>query len=264
MIRILFVGDIVGRSGRRALREHLDRIRLQESVDFTVVNVENAAGGYGVTAAIAEQILAMGVDVLTTGNHVWDQKDVGEYLDRQPRLLRPANYPPGLPGQGVWSGHTAGGVPVTVVNLQGRVFMPLTDCPFRCFDQIYGRTASHGRVLLLDFHAEATSEKMAMGWYVDGRASALIGTHTHVPTADVRLLREGTAYVSDVGMTGSYHSVIGMEVQEALGRFLRGTHGRFEPATESPRFSAVLIEVDESSGRAVSIRRCDQPVWDER
>lgn len=260
-MKALFVGDIVGRGGRRVLREHLDRIRAAESVDLTVVNVENSAGGYGVTREIAEKILAQGVDVLTTGNHVWDQKESLDYLERQPRLLRPANYPPGLPGKGVWSGYTAGGIPVTVINLQGRVFMPLTDCPFRCLDQILTRTTAHGGITLVDFHAEATSEKMAMGWYADGRVSAVIGTHTHVPTADVRVLPGGTAYVSDVGMTGSYESVIGMQVAESVGRFLKGIHSRFEPAAESPRFSAVLLELDETNGRALSIHRCDRPMW---
>jgi 2',3'-cyclic-nucleotide 2'-phosphodiesterase len=260
-MRILFVGDIIGRVGRKVLQEHLDSVRYEQQVDFTVVNVENSAGGYGVTAAIAEKVIGMGVDVLTSGNHVWDQKEVFNYLPGQPRLLRPANYPPGLPGSGVWVGFSSSGVRVAVLNLQGRVFMPLTDCPFRRADEELERLQGKADVTLIDFHAEATSEKMAFGWHVNGRVSAVIGTHTHVPTADARVLSGGTAYVSDVGMTGSYESVIGMRVEESLNRLLTSLHGRFAPATEDPRFSAVVIEVDESSGRAVSIQRCDRPAW---
>jgi len=257
-MRVLFVGDIVGKAGRRCLQENLRTVQNRERVDFTIVNVENAAGGHGVTGEIADSVLDLGVDVMTTGNHVWDQKGIQTYLERQPRLLRPGNYPPGLPGRGTWTGTSACGVPVAVVNLQGRVFMPLTDCPFRWMDQELKRLSSC-KVIIVDFHAEATSEKMAFAWYVDGKTTAVIGTHTHVPTSDTRLLSQGTAFVSDVGMTGPYDSVIGMQIPGSLERFLTSTSARFEPETRNPRFSAVVVEADDSTGRAISIRRCDVP-----
>jgi 2',3'-cyclic-nucleotide 2'-phosphodiesterase len=258
-MKILFVGDIVGRGGRRVLKEHLHSIQREHDVDFTIVNVENAAGGFGVTPAIAEEVLGLGADAMTSGNHIWDRRETLDYLDREPRLLRPANYPPGLPGKPYFIGESPQGIPVAVINLQGRVFMANIDCPFRAADQILREVRNRARVIIVDFHAEATSEKMAFGWHVDGRASAVLGTHTHVPTADARILNEGTAYISDVGMTGSYQSVIGMQVQASLARFLTGIGSRFEPASESPRLCAVLLDVDEQTGRASSIRRCDRP-----
>jgi metallophosphoesterase (TIGR00282 family) len=260
-MKVLFVGDVVGRGGRRVVRERLRQIQQENSIDFTVVNVENAAGGFGVTASIADDLLGMGVDVLTTGNHVWDQKGVESLLDRQPRLLRPGNYPPGLPGTHVWLGESRAGISAAVVNLQGRVFMPLTDCPFRMMARELERLAGQTRIVIVDFHAEATSEKMAFGWFVDGKVSAVVGTHTHVPTADVRVLPGGTAYVTDVGMTGSFDSVIGMKTEPSLSRFLTGLNARFEPETADPRLSAVVLEIDEATGRARSIRRCDWPSW---
>jgi metallophosphoesterase (TIGR00282 family) len=260
-MKLLFVGDVVGRGGRRVVRENLKAIQQANDIDFTVVNAENAAGGFGVTASIAEDFLRMDVDVLTSGNHVWDQKGVDVLLERQPRLLRPGNYPPGLPGSHIWVGESRAGVPVAVINLQGRVFMPLTDCPFRMIERELERLGGQPRVTLVDFHAEATSEKMAFGWFVDGKVSAVVGTHTHVPTADVRVLPGGTAYVTDVGMTGSYDSVIGMKKEPSLSRFLTGLNARFEPETKDARFSSVVIDIDETSGRARSIRRCDNPAW---
>ncbi len=260
-MKVLFVGDIIGRVGRRVLRENLADVQERNDVDFTIVNVENAAGGFGVSAPIAEGILERGADVLTSGNHIWDQKDVYPYLDRQPRMLRPANYPPGAPGHGIWTGESAAGVPVAVINLQGRVFMQAIDCPFRMIERQLETLDSSIKTVIVDFHAEATAEKMAFGWHVDGRSSAMVGTHTHVPTADVRVLPAGTAYVTDVGMTGSYGSVIGMRVEESLGRFLTGIGKRFQPATDEPRFSSVIIDIDESSGKARQINRCDLPAW---
>ncbi|HRR25682.1 MAG TPA: TIGR00282 family metallophosphoesterase [Acidobacteriota bacterium] len=257
-MKILFVGDVVGRVGRNVVKQRVPALRRKEAVDFVVVNVENAAGGYGVTPAVAEEFFRLGADVLTSGNHVWDQKEILEYLDRQPKLLRPANYPPTLPGEGVWVGRTAGGVDVAVVNLQGRVFMPLTDCPFRRADELLEKLQEKTRVVVVDFHAEATSEKMAFGWYLDGRVSAVLGTHTHVPTADARILPKGSAYITDVGMTGSYDSVIGMKREPSIHRFLTGIGGRHEPETKGPRFAAVLLEVDPVSGRALRVERCDE------
>lgn len=257
-MKILFVGDVVGRVGRKTVKQRVPALRRKEAVDFVVVNVENAAGGYGVTPAVAEEFFRLGADVLTSGNHVWDQKEILEYLDRQPKLLRPANYPPTLPGGGVWVGRTAGGVDVAVVNLQGRVFMPLTDCPFRRADELLEKLQEKTRVVVVDFHAEATSEKMAFGWYLDGRVSAVLGTHTHVPTADARILPKGSAYITDVGMTGSYDSVIGMKREPSIHRFLTGIGGRHEPETKAPRFAAVLLEVDPVSGRALRVERCDE------
>lgn len=256
-MKVLFVGDIVGRAGRRILKENLERVQSEDQIDFTIVNVENAAGGFGITPSIAEKILKMGVDVMTSGNHIWDKREIMDYFDRQPRLLRPGNYPPGLPGQFSCLGESAAGVPVAVLNFQGRVFMPIIDCPFRVVDQHLERLRKKARVIIVDFHAEATSEKMAFGWHLDGRVTAVLGTHTHVPTADARVLPEGTAYVSDVGMTGSYDSVIGMKIEPSLHRFLKGIASRFEPATSSPRFCSVIIDVDEETGKARSIRRRD-------
>lgn len=260
-MKILFVGDVIGRNGRRVLREHLSRVRNELDVDFTVVNVENAAGGFGVTVSVAEEILKLGVDAMTSGNHIWDKREVLEYFPREPRLVRPGNYPAGLPGPDCYIGVARNGVKVAVVNIQGRVFMPLTDCPFRYIEGRLEALRQEADVVLVDFHAEATSEKMAMGWFLDGKVAAVLGTHTHVPTADARVLPKGTAYVSDVGMTGPYESVIGMEVEGSLSRFLTGVNARFQPASEDLRFSAVVIEVDQESGKALSIRRCDQPSW---
>lgn len=256
-MRILFVGDIVGRAGRKILRERLADVQMQNGIDFTIVNVENAAGGFGITPALAREILSYGVDAMTSGNHIWDKKEIFEYFSQEPRLLRPGNYPAGAPGNYQFVGETRAGIQVAVVNLQGRVFMPIIDCPFQFAEREIPRLARKTPIILIDFHAETTSEKMAFGWFMDGKVSAVLGTHTHVPTADARVLPHGTAYISDVGMTGSYDSVIGMKVERALSRFLTGLHSTFEPATESPRFSSVIVEVDESNGQARSIRRCD-------
>lgn len=258
-MRILFVGDVVGRGGRRVLRERLPEIQAEHGIDFTVVNVENAAGGFGVTASVADQILGLGVDVMTSGNHVWDQREVYDYLGSQPRLLRPGNYPQSLPGHHRWEGESKHGVRIAVLNLQGRVFMPIIDCPFQLAEKELAELDGRADVIILDFHAEATSEKMAFGWFVDGKASAVIGTHTHVPTADVRILPRGTAYVTDVGMTGSYDSVIGMKVEESLARLLTGVRARFEPATRDPKLCSIVVDVDENSGEARNAYRCDIP-----
>jgi len=256
-MKILFVGDIVGRGGRKVLAEKLGGIQRENGIDFTIVNVENAAGGFGVTGEIADKILEWGADVLTSGNHVWDRKESYPYMDRQPRLLRPGNYPPGLPGSFTFFGETRQGIPVAVINLQGRVFMPIIDCPFRFIESRIDELREKTAVIVVDFHAEATSEKMAMGWFLDGRVSAVVGTHTHVPTADHRILPGGTAYVTDAGMTGSYDSVIGMKTDASLSRFLTGLNTRFEPENSRPKLCSVIIEVDEATGKARTIERCD-------
>jgi metallophosphoesterase (TIGR00282 family) len=260
-VRILFIGDIFGRPGRNAVRDHLRELVSQHSVDLLIANAENAAGGFGVTPQIAEELFDLGIDVLTTGNHVWDKREIVEYFNHADdpaysqarRVLRPANYPAGTPGAGVYEGVTRNGIPYAVVNLQGRVFMPTIDDPFRVADKLLEQIKA--RVIFIDFHAEATSEKVALGWYLDGRATALIGTHTHVPTADERVLPNGTAYQTDVGMTGPYDGVIGVQKEQIIQRFLNSLPGRFEAATGDTRLCGVLIDCDETTGKARSIER---------
>jgi len=254
-MKILFIGDIVGKPGRRIVKERAAAFAQQEGVDLVIANCENAAAGFGVTAALAEELLGAGIEVLTTGNHIWDKKEILGYLDSQPRLLRPANYPEGVPGQGLYVGTTAHGTRYAVLNLQGRVYMPNIDCPFRKADILLESLDPEITVRFIDFHAEVTSEKIAFGWYVDGRVSAMVGTHTHVPTADERVLPGGTAYLTDVGMTGPYDSVIGMDKKASLTRFLSAIPERFEPAKRDVRLSSVIIEVDEKTGAARSIER---------
>jgi len=251
---ILIIGDIIGHPGRRALRKFLPRLREKYSPDFIVANAENAAGGVGITEEIGTELLGL-VDVLTSGNHVWDKKEALPYLDREPRLLRPANYPPLNPGKGSYILEGAKGWKAGVLNLQGRVFMEPLDCPFRVADGEVARLRAETPVIVVDFHAEATSEKQALGWHLDGKVSAVIGTHTHVPTADERILPRGTAYITDVGMVGGYRSVIGIRPEQAVARFLTARPQRFEPEKEGLVFSSVYVEVDAATGRALSVRR---------
>jgi metallophosphoesterase (TIGR00282 family) len=250
----LFIGDIIGHPGRRALRRCLPRLREKYSPDFIVANAENAAGGVGITEEIGTELLGL-VDVLTSGNHVWDKKEALPYLDREPRLLRPANYPPVNPGKGSYVLESTRGWKAGVLNLQGRVFMEPLDCPFRVADGEVAKLRAVTPVIVVDFHAEATSEKQALGWHLDGKVSAVIGTHTHVPTADERILPRGTATITDVGMVGGYLSVIGIRPEQAVARFLTARPQRFEPEKEGLIFSSVYIEVDAATGRALSIRR---------
>lgn len=257
-MKILLIGDIFGRPGRRALREGLASARRRDDPRFVIANGENAAGGFGITPAIVDELLAEGVDVITSGNHVWDRREIYPRLDGEPRLLRPDNYPAGNPGRGVWTG-AIGGVPGAVLNLQGRVFMKDIECPFRRLDVLLDRLAGSARIVIVDFHAEATAEKIALGRYADGRVTAVLGTHTHVPSADTRILPGGTAYVTDVGMTGPHGGVIGVQAEGAIERFLRQTPNRFEVAGEDVRFQAVLLTVDEDTGRATAIERIDEP-----
>jgi len=235
--------------------QHLQEIISQEKIQLAIANAENAAGGFGITPQLAEELLSLGLDVLTTGNHAWDKKEIYEYLPRQPRLLRPANYPCEMPGGGVLIQRARNGTEVAVINLQGRTHMPATDCPFRKADEILVSLPPAVKVRFVDFHCELTSEKMAMGWHLDGRVSAMIGTHTHIPTADERILPGGTAYQTDAGMTGPYDSIIGAEKQLALRRFITGTPIRLEGAKNQPELHGVIVSVDESTGRATGIRR---------
>ena len=253
-MNILFIGDIFASPGRRLVADHLQDIIATNRIDLAVANAENAAGGFGITPSLAEDLLALGLDVLTSGNHVWDKRETYDYLNRQPRLLRPANYPD-APGSGVLVTRGRNGVECAVLNLQGRTYMPNTDCPFRKADQILGALDPAIKVKFVDFHAEVTSEKIAMGWYLDGRVSAVIGTHTHVPTADTRILPGGAAYQTDCGMTGPYHSVIGVETDIIIRRFLTALPVRMEASRQSPELHAVIVDVDEATGKARAIRR---------
>ena len=257
-MRILFIGDIVGKPGRHAVAALVPRLREELRLDVVVANGENAAAGRGITIKTAKEIFAAGVDLITSGNHIWDQAEIIPYLDREPRILRPANYPEGAPGCGVG---TFGAL--TVVNLMGRTFMYEIDDPFRAADRILASLPERSMVLV-DMHAEATSEKMAMGLYLDGRVSAVVGTHTHVPTADTRILPKGTAYVTDVGMCGPLDSVIGVEVDAVLKRFLTGMPAKFVVAEKSRavQFNSVMISVDDATGRACGIERIDRE-WEQ-
>jgi metallophosphoesterase (TIGR00282 family) len=260
-LNILFIGDIFGRAGRTIVREHIGHVRHEHAVDLVVINAENAAGGFGLTPQIAEDMFDLGADVLTTGNHVWDKRDLADYLGSAPansserarRVLRPANLHPGLPGYGVFEGVTAGGVDYAVLDLQGCVFMNTTNDPFHTADDLL--RGIKAKVIVVDFHAEATSEKVAMGWHLDGRVTAVLGTHTHIPTADERILPGGTAYQTDVGMSGPYDSVIGVEKELVLHRFLTGMPSRFEAAQGNPKMCATLVACDPDTGRATGIRR---------
>jgi metallophosphoesterase (TIGR00282 family) len=236
---------------------HLREIVARESIHLSIANVENSAGGFGITPQLAEELFGHGLDVLTTGNHVWDKREIYDYLAREPRLLRPANYVAGLPGSGVVVVDARNGVRCAVMNLQGRVYMPTIDCPFRKADALIAELPADVRVRFVDFHAELTSEKMAMGWHLDGKVSAMIGTHTHIPTADSRILPNGTAYQTDAGMTGPYHSVIGVDKDIILERFLTQLPVRMEAARHGAELHGVVVEVDESTGRATAIRRVE-------
>jgi len=259
-MNILFVGDIFGSAGRKIVREHIGHVCAAHGVDLVIMNAENAAGGFGVTPQIADELFDLGADVLTTGNHVWDKRELIEYLavpadsqERARRVLRPANLQPGLPGYGFFEGTTQSGVEYAVVELQGCVFMNTTNDPFHAINDLLAGIKT--KVIVVDFHAEATSEKVAMGWHLDGRVTAVLGTHTHIPTADERLLPGGTAYQTDVGMSGPYDSVIGVEKDMVLRKFLTGMPGKFEAAKGNPKMCATLVACDAQTGRATAIQR---------
>jgi len=259
-MRILFIGDIFGRPGRTIVKERLAEVMQVQEIQLVIANGENAAAGFGITPSLAEDLFELGVDVITTGNHIWDKREIVDYFasaDGNPhsparRVLRPANYPPGMPGWGMYQGRK-GDVAYAVINLQGRVFMGSNDDPFRVADQLLKEIEA--KVVLVDIHAEATSEKIAMGWYLDGRVTVVVGTHTHVPTADERVLPGGTAYITDVGMTGPYDGVIGVKKELILNKFLSNMPIRFEAATGDAQMCAIVVDCDEETGRARSITR---------
>ncbi|MEX2237642.1 MAG: TIGR00282 family metallophosphoesterase [Dehalococcoidia bacterium] len=254
-MRVLCIGDIFAKPGRRALRSILPALRSEMAIDVVIANGENAAGGRGLTIDTRDEILDAGVDIITSGNHIWEQREFMPFLDDEAPVLRPLNYPPGAPGRGVWV-HEG----VAVINLMGRVFMGIdVDDPFRAVDAALERL--DGQIVIVDFHAEATSEKVAMGWYLDGRVSAVVGTHTHVPTADQRVLPGGTAFVADLGMTGPRNSVIGMKTEQVLNKFLTALPGRFSPEESGPKvFNSVLIDIDDSTHKARTIERVDRVI----
>ncbi len=254
VLTILMIGDVFGEPGRKAVFGLLPRLKAEHGVDFTIANVENAAGGAGVTPAIARAFLAAGVDVLTSGNHIWDKKEIVEFIVKENCLLRPANYPPGTPGVGAIV-LKAGAHKVGVLNLMGRIFLPTTDCPFRTADEELPRLREETPVIVVDMHGEATSEKQAMGWYLAGRASAVLGTHSHVQTADDRILPGGTAYLTDLGMTGPIDSVIGVVKEIIIQRFVSQLPARFEPAKGPTRLQGAIVRVDPETGQALTIRR---------
>jgi len=254
-VKLLFIGDIIGKPGRQVISRELHRLVDRYMVDLVIANGENAAGGFGITEEPANDLYRCGIHVLTSGNHIWDKKDSFDYINREEKLLRPANYPEGTPGRGSAVYKTAAGIKVAILNLEGRVFMNNLDCPFRVADREIGRLQTETPIIFVDFHAEATSEKTSLGWYLDGRVSALIGTHTHIQTADERILPGGTAYLTDAGMTGGIDSVIGVKKEEAIAKFLTQLPAKFDVAKNNLRLNGVVVAVDERSGQAVRIER---------
>lgn len=253
-MRLLLIGDVVGKPGRAALLDRLQDIKEQHAIDFTLMNAENVAGGFSITPAIGDLLFSSGIDVMTSGNHIFDKHEVIDYIKEQPRLLRPANYPPQTPGNGMWVGEVKG-VPIAVMNLLGRIFMQPADDPFRVANELLASLPAEVKVRVVDMHAEATSEKIAMGWFLDGRVSAVVGTHTHVQTADERILHQGTAYLTDLGMTGSYGGVIGMKKADIINRFTSPIHRKSDHSKSEVRICGAVVEVDEETGRARSIER---------
>jgi len=259
-MRILFVGDIVGKAGRQAIEGLLQRVVADRQIDFTVANGENAAGGMGITPVIASEFLDLGIDVLTSGNHIWAKKEIISFLDEEERLLRPANYPDGVPGRGTGLFQLGNGRKVGVLNLEGRVFMRNLECPFRVGEKEAEKLREETNIILVDFHAEATSEKMALAWFLNGKVSAVLGTHTHVQTSDEKILSGGTAYITDVGMTGPMVSVIGIRRQAALERFLTQIPWKFDVATDEIELQGAIIDVEEETGKTRSIERIRVPL----
>ena len=254
-MRILFIGDIVGRPGRQLVKTGLPALISRHDIDLVIANAENSAAGFGITREIGDELLDLGVDVMTSGNHIWDKREALDYIGAESRLLRPANYPAGAPGNGSYLTRSRSGQSVGVVNVMGHVFMLNIDDPFAVVLREIETLRQRARIIFVDFHAEATSEKVAMGWHLDGKVTAVVGTHTHVQTADERILPKGTAYLTDVGMTGPHDSVIGVEIEPALNRFLNALPSRFETATANPRLNAVIIDADEKTGLAMDIER---------
>ncbi|OLB02408.1 MAG: TIGR00282 family metallophosphoesterase [Nitrospirae bacterium] len=254
-MKVLFIGDIMGEPGRRAIARTLHKVVAQHAVDLVIGNGENVAGGFGITPELAHELYEMGLAVITTGNHAWDKKEILDFFPQEPRLLRPANYPDGVPGRGSIVVETPGGERLGVLQVMGRAFMPTLDCPFQVARREVARLKTETRAIIVDMHAEATSEKMAMGHFLDGDVAAVVGTHTHVQTADEQILPKGTAYITDIGMTGPIHSVIGIKKEIAIEKFLTGMPRRFEVASGPAVLSAVLLELDGAVGKAISIQR---------
>lgn len=257
-MKILVLGDVVGDPGRKALREFLPKIKAEGRADFIIVNGENAAGGIGLTPAVAQEMLNYGVDVITSGDHVWKYPEIGEWMDEHPQAIRPINYPEGAPGSGSAIVKSAQGIKVGVINALGRVFLATVDCPFKTVETEIKKLREQTKIILVDIHAEATSEKVALGYFLDGRVSAVVGTHTHIQTADEQILPGGTAYITDLGMVGPYESVLGRDIDSVLRKFLTQMPTRFPVAKNKIRMCGVLIEVDPESGRALRIERVNQ------
>lgn len=262
-MKILFVGDIFGRPGRLIAAKIIPAMIRERNVDFCIVNGENVAGGFGLTRNGVVKLFSYGIDVITSGNHIWDRQEISNVFLEFPQVLRPANYPPGAEGKGHFIFEANNGVKVGVLNLQGRIFMPAIDCPFRTAEELVNKLKAETPIIIVDFHAEATSEKIALGWFLDGKVSAVIGTHTHVMTADEKLLPDGTAYITDVGMTGPHHSIIGVKIEQSLNRLIKQTPVRFSPASGGLTFSAVLFEINETTGKAISIERIVEKLDDD-
>ncbi len=255
-MKVLFIGDVVGRLGRAVTRELLPRLRDEHKLDVVIVNGENAAAGIGITKKICDEFISYGIDVITTGNHIWDKKEMLEDINNCPVLIRPANYPEGVPGVGYKMFQTKGGVKYAVVNLIGRVFMPAVDDPFKKADEIIGKLRSGTHVIIVDMHGEATSEKNALAWYLDGRVSSVIGTHTHIQTADERILPQGTSFITDAGMVGAFNSIIGVKKDMIIKRFLTSLPERFEPELEGPGvFNGLVLDIDDKTGKTKEVKR---------
>jgi len=254
-MNILFIGDIVGSPGRQAIKQLLPELKKEYRLAFTIANAENAAGGSGITSAVAQELFDTGIDVLTSGDHIWKKKEIFEIIDKETRILRPVNFPLGVPGRGWAVFKTRDNIKIGVINVQGRVFMEAIECPFRTSRQAQEALSKETNIIIVDIHAEATSEKVALGWYLDGKASAVLGTHTHIQTADERILPDGCAYITDVGMTGPFDSVIGRRIEDVLERFVTSVPNRFEVAKENIQVQGVILDIDENTGRARSIVR---------
>ncbi len=254
-MKVLFLGDVFGKPGREVLKKKLKSIVDENDIDFTIANGENAAGGIGITPVICKTLLDAGVDIVTSGNHIYKKREIYDYIEQEPRLLKPANYPPATPGKGYHVMSDRNNNKIGVINICGRIFIDYYDCPFRCMDKILERVKKETRIVIVDFHAEATSEKIAMGWYLDNRVSAVLGTHTHVQTADERILPGGTAYITDVGMVGPRDSVIGVKRENIIKRFITMMPQKFTVAEGDCLINAVVIDIDRRSGRANSIKR---------
>ena len=262
-MNILFIGDIVGSPGRKAIDKLLPGLKDELGIDFVIANAENASGGSGITSKVAAELFASGVDVLTSGDHIWKKSEIFQLINQEERILRPLNYPEGAPGRGANVFKAANGVKVGVINVNGRVFMDALDCPFKTALKACEELRRETKIIIVDVHAEATSEKVALGWYLDGNVSAIFGTHTHIQTADEKILPKGTAYLTDAGMTGPYNSVIGRNVEDVLTRFLSSIPVKFNVAEENIQLHGALVRIDEKTGSAVSILRIQKKLLDE-